>query len=190
MNLTLVMLLIVVVASSIVAVADPAGKALPEVLKLNVKKIDGTDVALSSYQGKVLLIVNTASRCGYTKQYAGLEKIHKEFADKGLAVLGFPANNFGGQEPGSDADIATFCETKFGVTFDMFSKVSVKGDDQSPLFKLLTGADAKPAGSGDVKWNFEKFLVSKDGTIVKRFRSAVAPDSDEVKLAIQEELAK
>ena len=121
-----------------------------------VKKIDGTAVDLAKYKGKVVLVVNVASRCGYTPQYTGLQKLYETYKDKGLVVLGFPANEFGGQEPGSDTDIATFCSSKYGVTFDMFSKVVVKGPNKSPLYKSLTESATPP---GEVSWNFEKFLI-------------------------------
>jgi glutathione peroxidase len=152
-----------------------------------VKKIDGKDADLSAYKGKVVLIVNVASRCGYTGQYAGLEKLYTTYKDKGLVVLGFPANEFGGQEPGTDAEIATFCSSKYGVTFDMFSKIVVKGANKAPLYKALTEG-ATP--SGDVGWNFEKFLIGRDGKIVGRYKSGVAPDDAKLKGVIEAELAK
>jgi glutathione peroxidase len=152
-----------------------------------VKKIDGKNADLSAYKGKVVLIVNVASRCGYTGQYAGLEKLYTTYKDKGLVVLGFPANEFGGQEPGTDAEIATFCSSKYGVTFDMFSKIVVKGANKAPLYKALTEG-ATP--SGDVGWNFEKFLIGRDGKIVGRYKSGVAPDDAKLKGVIEAELAK
>lgn len=152
-----------------------------------VKSIDGKAVDLASYKGKVVVIVNVASRCGYTGQYAGLQKLYDTYKDKGLVVLGFPANEFGGQEPGSDAEIAQFCSSKYGVTFPMFSKIVVKGAGISPLYKSLTET-AEPAG--DVKWNFEKFLIGKDGTIVGRYRSGVGPVDAELIAAVEAALAK
>jgi glutathione peroxidase len=152
-----------------------------------MKSLDGKPVDLAAYKGKVVLIVNVASRCGYTRQYAGLQKLYDSHKDKGLVVLGFPANDFGAQEPGSDADIAKFCSTTYGVTFPMFSKITVKGDGKTPLYKALTeAADPK----GEVAWNFEKFLIGKDGSVVGRFKSGVAPDSAELAKAIEAELAK
>lgn len=152
-----------------------------------MKGIDGKPVDLASYKGKVVLVVNVASRCGYTKQYAGLQKLYDAHKDKGLVILGFPANDFGAQEPGSDEQIAEFCSTKYGVTFPMFSKITVKGGDKAPLYKALTeSADPK----GEVAWNFEKFLIAKDGTVVGRFKSGVAPDSAELAKAIEAALAK
>jgi glutathione peroxidase len=152
-----------------------------------MKSIDGKPVDLASYKGKVVLVVNVASRCGYTKQYAGLQKLYDSHKDKGLVILGFPANDFGAQEPGNDEQIAEFCSTKYGVTFPMFSKITVKGGDKAPLYKALTeSADPK----GEVAWNFEKFLIGKDGTVVGRFKSGVAPDSAELVKAIEAEIAK
>ena len=152
-----------------------------------VKKIDGTAVDLAKYKGKVVLVVNVASRCGYTPQYTGLQKLYDTYKDKGLVVLGFPANEFGGQEPGSDTDIATFCSSKYGVTFDMFSKVVVKGPNKSPLYKSLTESATPP---GEVSWNFEKFLIGRDGAIVGRYKSAVGPEDAKLTGAIEAALGK
>ena len=134
--------------------------------------------------------MNVASRCGYTSQYANLEALHKAHASKGLSILGFPANNFGGQEPGTNAEIKEFCSTKFNVTFDMFEKISVKGGDKHPLYAYLTSGGGNGDLSGEVGWNFEKFLINKNGQIVKRFRSGVDPLSDEMIKAIEQEEAK
>ena len=152
-----------------------------------VKKIDGTAVDLAKYKGKVVLVVNVASRCGYTPQYTGLQKLYETYKDKGIVVLGFPANEFGGQEPGSDTDIAKFCSSKYGVTFDMFSKVVVKGPNKSPLYKSLTESATPP---GEVSWNFEKFLIGRDGAIVGRYKSAVAPEDAKLTGAIETALGK
>ena len=170
--------------------AAPADVPLSPVLQLTMTTIDGRDRPLADYQGKVLLIVNTASQCGFTGQYAGLQALHEQFADSGLAVLGFPANNFGGQEPGSDGEIATFCRANFGVSFDMFSKISVAGDDRHPLYDLLTAVNAPPVGARPVGWNFEKFLIARDGTVVGHYLSNVAPGDPVLQQAIQRELAK
>jgi glutathione peroxidase len=152
-----------------------------------VKGIDGKAVDLAAYKGKVVLVVNVASRCGYTGQYAGLQKLYDSHKDKGLVILGFPANDFGAQEPGSDAQIAEFCSAKYGVTFPMFSKITVKGPDKAPLYKSLTeAADPK----GEVAWNFEKFLIGKDGAVIGRFKSGVAPDDAKLVQAIESALAK
>ncbi len=139
-----------------------------------VKDIRGRDVALSAYQGKVVLVVNTASRCGYTPQYKELQELYAKYSDRGLVILGFPANNFMGQEPGSDEEIAEFCQVNYGVTFPLFSKVSVKGNDQHPLFAHLTSA-ANRDFTGEIRWNFEKFLIDGNGNLVRRFRSDVKP---------------
>lgn len=157
--------------------------------EFKVKDIQGKEVDLSTYKGKVLLIVNVASKCGATPQYDPLQTIHAKYADKGLVVMGFPANNFGGQEPGSDAEIAEFCTSKYSVEFPMFSKVSVKGKDKAPLFAYLTTA-ANPDKQGDIGWNFEKFLVGKDGKLLHRFGTRTKPDSDEVVAAIEKALAE
>ncbi len=150
--------------------------------------INGKETSLSTYKGKVLLIVNTASECGYTPQYEGLQALYEEYKDEGLVVLGFPANNFGGQEPGTDKEIKQFCKVNYDVDFPMFSKVSVKGEDQHPLFQHLTTAE-NPDFTGAIKWNFEKFLIGTDGKLKHRFRSATTPQSEEVTRAIEKELS-
>jgi len=136
----------------------------------------------------VLLIVNVASKCGYTPQYAGLEAVYEKYKDKGLVVLGFPANNFKAQEPGSDEEIKTFCTRKYSVTFPMYSKISVAGEDKAPLYQYLTDKAANPSTGGEIKWNFTKFLVGKDGKVVQRFEPAVTPESPDVVAAIEEAL--
>lgn len=148
-----------------------------------VKDIDGKEVDLSIYEGKVVLIVNVASKCGYTKQYNGLEAIYKKYKDQGLVILGFPCNDFGGQEPGTNDEIKEFCSTKFSVTFPMMDKVSVLGENKTPLFAFLT--DNSVTGTQDIKWNFEKFLINKQGEIVERFVSADEPESEKVTKAIE-----
>jgi glutathione peroxidase len=155
----------------------------------SVKTIDGTDKSLGDYRGKVVLIVNVASQCGLTPQYRGLEQLYETYAAKGFVVLGFPANEFGAQEPGTDGEIKEFCTTNYGVKFDLFSKVKVKGAGIDPLFAFLTGADTNPALSGDIKWNFNKFLVGKDGEVLARFEPPVEPTSAEVTEAIEKALA-
>lgn len=136
-----------------------------------VTSIDGEPIELSRYKGSVMLIVNVASQCGYTGQYAGLQKLYTDYADRGLMVLGFPSNDFGGQEPGSEAEIKQFCSNKFGVTFPLFAKVKVLGPERHPLYQLLS----KSTGGQDVAWNFEKFLVDRNGLVVARFNSSVKP---------------
>ena len=156
---------------------------MPTAHEFTAKTISGQDKKLSDYEGKVLLIVNVASECGLTPQYDGLEKLHEKYADKGLRVVGFPANEFGAQEPGSNEQIQEFCKTKYGVKFDMMGKVVVKGDGIHPLFAWLT----KETG-GDIKWNFGKFLVGKNGEIVKRFEPKVDPLDPEITSAIEKAL--
>ena len=162
----------------------------PAVLNFTMKGIDGKDVDLSKYQGKVVLIVNVASKCGYTPQYEGLQALHEKYAEKGLVVLGVPANEFGKQEPGTNEEIAKFCESKYKVKFDMLAKTVVKGDGQCDLYKYLTSKDTDPKFSGDIKWNFTKFLISRDGEIVSRFEPKIEPKSDDVIKAIEAELGK
>ncbi len=152
-----------------------------------LNNIEGENIPLNKFKGNVLLIVNTASECGFTPQYEGLQALYEEYNDKGLTVLGFPANNFGGQEPGTDKEIKKFCKVNYGVTFPMFSKISVKGDDINPLFDYLTTKE-NPDFEGTIKWNFEKFLVSKDGKLLRRFRSDVKPQSDEIINAVEQAL--
>jgi glutathione peroxidase len=153
--------------------------AAPGIYNFTLPSIDGESIPLSTYKGKVILVVNVASRCGYTPQYSALESLYEKYKDRGLVILGFPANNFGAQEPGSNSEIKRFCSTKYNVTFPMFSKISVKGDDKAPLYQFLT-EKANPAVAGDIKWNFTKFLADRKGHVVERFESAVTPDSPEV----------
>lgn len=179
------------VAGGVVNSEEKTGeKAVPAALNFKMKKIDGKDVDLSAYKGKVVMMVNVASQCGLTPQYKQLEELHEKYAGKGLAVLGFPANEFGSQEPGTDAEIATFCKSKYDVKFDMFSKVVVKGEGQCPLYKFLTSKETDPKFAGDITWNFEKFLIGRNGEVVARFAPKVKPDSEEVLKAIEAELAK
>lgn len=156
--------------------------------EFTLNSIDGRPAPLSAYQGKVVLIVNVASRCGFTPQYAGLEALYEKYKDRGFAILGFPANNFGGQEPGTNEEIKTFCSTKYNVTFPMYSKISVKGDDQAPLYRFLTDKQANPATGGEIQWNFTKFLVDKNGKVVARFEPKVTPESPDVASAIEKAL--
>jgi len=158
-------------------------------LSFKMKDIDGKEQDLRQYYGDVILLVNVASRCGYTPQYKGLQKLYEEKKDKGFVILGFPANNFGQQEPGSDSQIRDFCSKNYNVTFPLFSKVSVKGDDCCPLYQYLTDKKAGHKYGGDVKWNFNKFLVNRKGEVVARFDSNVAPDSEKLLRAIDKALA-
>lgn len=170
---------------------DPAPMEVPAVLDFEVPAlVGGEPVDLAQYHGRVVLIVNTASQCGLTPQYEQLQALHEQYAGDGLAILGFPANNFGSQEPGSDEEIAAFCEQNFGVGFPMFAKLSVKGDDQAPLYTFLTSEETNPGFAGEITWNFEKFLVGRDGQVVARFAPRTRPDAEEVVAAIQAELAK
>ena len=159
-------------------------------LDFKMKGIDGKDVDLAQYKGKVVLMVNVASACGYTPQYKGFQELYDKYEKDGLVVIGVPSNDFGKQEPGTDEEIKKFCTTNYKVTFPMMSKVMVNGKDQIPLYKFLTSKDTDPKFSGDIKWNFEKFLIGRDGQVVGRFKSAVAPSSDELVKAIKTELEK
>ncbi len=178
----------------VLACALPAAAAdSPEAkspLDFKMKSLDGKDVDLAKYKGKVVLIVNTASKCGLTPQYSALQKLHEEYGDKGLAILGFPANEFGKQEPGSNQEIAAFCEKNYGVGFDMFEKIVVKGDDINPLYKYLTAKESNPKFPGEISWNFEKFLIGRDGQVVARFAPRTKPEAEEVMEVITAELAK
>ena len=172
--------------------AEEAVKDAPPALAFSMKNIDGKSVDLSQYEGKVVLFVNVASRCGYTKQYTGLQQLHEKYAEKGLAVVGVPCNQFGAQEPGTNEEIKQFCSSKYSVTFDMLDKVNVNDDSSGkacPLYGYLTGVDTKPAGKGKVKWNFEKFLLDRKGNVVGRFGSGVEPTSKELSEAIEKALA-
>jgi glutathione peroxidase len=173
-----------------------------------IKAIDGSDASLKAYAGKVLLVVNVASQCGLTPQYEALEKLYEAHRDRGLVVLGFPANDFGAQEPGTNEEIASFCDSKFGVQFPLFEKISVKGDSRHPLYDELIAAKPTADGNGDefreklagygvkpdspsgILWNFEKFVIARDGTVAARFNPDVTPDDPKVVAAIEAELAK
>jgi glutathione peroxidase len=155
---------------------------VPDSLNFVMNSLDGKPVNLAKYQGNVVLMVNVASECGYTPQYEGLQELHRKYAGRGLRILGFPSNDFGAQEPGTNAEIAEFCQRNYGVEFDMFSKIRVLGNDKAPLYKLLTSS-AK--FSGDVQWNFEKFLIARDGQVIGRYRSPVEPMSAEMTGAIE-----
>ena len=153
-----------------------------------VTALDGGSADLNDYRGKTLLMVNVASKCGLTPQYAGLEKLHEKYADRGFAVLGFPCNQFLGQEPGSAEEIATFCSTTYGVTFPMFSKIDVNGADRDPLYAELTQTSDAEGVDGDIRWNFEKFLIAPDGSISARFAPQVEPEDPALVAAIEETL--
>jgi glutathione peroxidase len=159
------------------------------VLDFKVKSIDGKDIDLSQYKGKVLLIVNTASQCGFTPQYKGMEEIYEKYKDRGLEVLAFPANEFGAQEPGTNDEIKSFCETKYKTTFPLFSKIVVKGGGQHPLYRFLTGKETDPKYAGDIPWNFTKFLVNRKGEVIGRFEPKDRPEAPKVSGAIEAALA-
>jgi glutathione peroxidase len=152
------------------------------------KTIDGEDKSLADYAGKVVLVVNVASECGLTPQYRGLEELQRSFGARGLEVLGFPCNQFGGQEPGSETEIKQFCESRYGVTFPLFAKIEVNGERRHPLYAFLTSQQTEPDGPGDIQWNFAKFLVDRSGNIVARFAPATTPVSEEVVAAIEKVL--
>lgn len=180
---------LVTLAALVAVPADAAPAKSP--LDFTVKNIEGKTIPLSRYKGKVTLFVNTASKCGFTPQYASLETLYGRYKGKGLRVLGFPANDFGGQEPGTDAEIKQFCTTRFKTTFDMFSKVTVApGTGQAPLYTFLTGKDTNPRFAGPVQWNFTKFLVDDKGQVIGRFDSSKDPLSPEVISAVEAALAK
>ncbi|XXF78790.1 redoxin domain-containing protein [Myxococcaceae bacterium GXIMD 01537] len=164
--------------------AAPAPKKAMSFHELTANRLDGKAEKLSDYKGKVVLVVNTASECGYTPQYAGLEKLAQEYKAKGVVVLGFPSNDFGAQEPGTSEQIARFCELRFKVTFPMFEKVKTKGEGQSPVYEFLSREHAAP------KWNFHKYVVGKDGQVKGSFPSKVTPESDELKTALDRALAE
>ena len=163
--------------------------AASSVHEFTLNAINGTPTPLAGYKGKVMLIVNVASQCGYTYQYEGLQALYVKYKDKGLVIAGFPANNFGEQEPGSNAEIGAFCKSKFGVTFPMFSKISVAGKDKAPLYQFLTDKNVNPKTGGEIPWNFTKYLVDRNGRVVARFDAPVEPGSKELTSAIEEALA-
>lgn len=159
------------------------------VYDFTLNSIEGEQTSLAKFRGKVVLLVNVASRCGFTPQYSALEKVYETYKDRNFVIVGIPANNFGGQEPGSNQEIKTFCSTKYNVTFPMMAKVSVKGEDQTPLYQFLTDKSANPQTGGEIQWNFTKFLIGPDGRPVARFESKVTPDDPQVTSAIEKELA-
>jgi glutathione peroxidase len=169
-------------ASALAAAADRT------VYDFTLNSIEGQPAPLAAYKGKVVLLVNVASRCGFTPQYSALESTYEKYKDRGFVIVGIPANNFGSQEPGTNQEIKTFCTTKYNVTFPMMAKVSVKGDDKTPLYQFLTDKSANPQTGGDIQWNFTKFLVGPDGRVIARFEPAVKPDSPEVTGAIEKAL--
>jgi len=162
--------------------------AMTNIYDFTMRDIDGKDVSLSAFKGKVLLIVNVASKCGFTGQYEGLEKLYTSYTNRGLVVLGFPANDFLSQEPGTEAEIKSFCTLTYGVTFPMFAKISVKGKDIHPLYVFLTSKETNPKFGGAISWNFNKFLIDRDGLIAGRFGSRTKPDDKELVAAVEQSL--
>ena len=154
--------------------------AATSIYEFTLPLIDGQPVALEQFKGKVVLIVNVASRCGFTPQYAGLEALYERYKSRGFVILGFPANNFLWQEPGTNAEIKTFCSTKYHVTFPMFAKISVRGSEKAPLYQFLTDKRSNPATGGEIGWNFTKFLIGRDGKVLARFGPAVSPDAPQL----------
>jgi glutathione peroxidase len=152
------------------------GKTVSSPLSFKMKSIDGKEIDLTGYKGKVVLFVNVASECGYTSQYAGLQKLYEELSKDGLVIVGVPSNEFGGQEPGTEEQIKKFCDTRYKVTFPMTAKVQVNGAGQTPLYKFLTSKETNPKHAGEIRWNFEKFLIGRDGTVLARFASDVEPE--------------
>jgi glutathione peroxidase len=190
MNMKAILSLAVCVALSFVATAEdkPKEKKVTGPLQFKLKDINDKEVDLSEYLGKVVLLVNVASECGYTPQYKGLQELHEKHAKDGVVVIGIPSNEFGRQEPGSNSDILKFCQNTYKVTFPMMGKVVIKGDGKVPLYKFLTEKETNPKFSGEVGWNFEKFLIGKNGEVVGRFKSSVEPMSDTLINAIKAEL--
>ena len=172
-------------AAVAVAAAPDSGKSIYD---FTLKSIDGQSTPLASYKGKVVLLVNVASRCGFTPQYTALESVYEKYKDRGLVIVGVPANNFMGQEPGTDQEIKTFCSAKYNVTFPMMHKLSVKGEDKTPLYQYLTSKTEDPKFGGEIQWNFTKFLFDRNGNPVARFEPKVTPDSPEVVAAIESAL--
>jgi glutathione peroxidase len=167
-----------------------AAFAASNVHEFTLDALNGTPTPLANFKGKVLLVVNVASQCGYTYQYEGLQALYSKYKDQGFVIAGFPANNFGHQEPGTNEEIGAFCKSKFGVTFPMFSKISVAGRDKAPLYQFLTDKSANPKTGGEIQWNFTKFLVDRNGKVIARFEPAVEPQASELVSAVEAALKK
>ena len=174
--------------SAITLLAPVALMAASSVYDFTLPSIDGKPTSLATFKGKVLLMVNVASQCGYTPQYKGLESLFEKYKDKGLVIAGFPANNFGSQEPGTNEEIKSFCSRTYRVSFPMFAKVSVNGEDKTPLYQFLTDKAAHPSTGGEIGWNFTKFLVNREGKVIARFDSSVEPESPELVKAVEQAL--
>jgi glutathione peroxidase len=184
----MIRIIIIISLMVVIAIFGAEEQNMHSIYNFDMINIKGDTLKLSEYAGKVTLIVNTASKCGFTYQYEGLEKLYKTYKDQGFVILGFPANNFLKQEPGSDVEIANFCSINYGVTFPMFSKISVRGKSIHPLYEYLTSKDTNPEFSGKISWNFNKFLISRDGKIINRFGSRVKPENEDLIKAIEEAL--
>jgi len=189
-NAAIATVLLITLAAGITGAQTKTGGKVPDVFNFTMNTINGQPVNLSKYAGNVVLIVNTASQCGYTYQYEGLQSLHHKYASRGLTILGFPSNDFGQQEPGTNQEIQQFCKANYGVQFDMFSKVQVLGPGKVALYDFLTSKSTNPKFPGEIKWNFEKFLISRDGQILSRFTSEVEPESRQISAAIEAALAK
>lgn len=188
-TITLLFLIYLSINLTFAQSSDERGKGMTKsIYEFVVKDINGNDVELSTYKDKVLLIINVASECGYTPQYEGLQSLYDKYKSEGFEILAFPCNDFGGQEPGTNEEIQEFCSANFGVTFKLFDKIKVLGDEKVPLYEMLINNPSTE--NGDIKWNFEKFLISKNGEVVARYRSAVEPLNDEIVTAIETELKK
>lgn len=183
-----------ILQATVQAADEPAatadGEKVPAALAFKVQDLAGQEVDLAKYKGKVLLVVNTASNCGYTPQYEALEKLHEKYTDQGLVVIGFPCNQFLGQEPGSNAEIAEFCKSNYNVQFDMMAKVDVNGKNASPFYKFLTSEASDPKFAGPIKWNFTKFVIGRNGEVVARYEPAMEPASPQVVKRLETELSK
>jgi glutathione peroxidase len=186
--------MLAVLAVGVLLAMSTAGNAketeAPKALSFKMKSLDGKEVDLKKYQGKVVLIVNVASQCGLTPQYEDMQALHEKYSDKGLVVLGFPCNQFGAQEPGSADEIRDFCKSNYGVTFDMFAKIDVNGENACPLYKHLTSLETQPKGAGKIGWNFEKFLLDRQGHVIGRFDPQTSPRDPEIVKAVEGALAR
>ena len=176
--------------SSLCLIATVLAAQAHSIYDFTMKSIDGQSVSLKNYSGKVVMLVNVASKCGFTPQYSGLESVYEKYKDRGFVIVGVPANNFAQQEPGTNEEIKTFCSRKYNVTFPMMAKVSVLGEDETPLYRFLTDKSSNPQVGGDIKWNFTKFLFDRNGKPVARFEPATTPDSPEVEAAIEAAVSK
>lgn len=188
-NVAFLVSALAVTGVGLVAVAgEQQRKEISPLLNITMKNIDGKDVYLGDYQGDVLMVVNVASKCGYTPQYKDLEALYRKYKDRGFKILAFPANNFGKQEPGTDDQIKQFCTSNYQVTFDLFSKISVKGDDQCKLYKRLTNKENAGSSAGDVRWNFQKYLIDRQGKVVAKFEPGDNPLDKKVTQVIEQSL--